>query len=99
MKTSEIFKQAKKILWKGGHNQRAGKDKFICCAIDKLDIPQDERTRAERLIHSYLGGYSTFEIWLAREHGLDSYHMPEKVQQTRHAWLAHLIEHYESIGD
>lgn len=100
MKTSEVFKRAKKYLAKTElktfSNTQAN---HICYAIQLTTCTEDDKTRTRRIIHSYLDGLPTFSAWLNMVHGIDYAEDMDKLQRTRHAWLNHLIEHYESIGD
>ena len=113
MKTSHVFKKAKRILarnyketkWQWG--ERNKREQFICIALCRLasdgEITKADRHRCEKIVMDLLGGYGTLESWL-----IEQGHAPgtpftgahhTKVQVTRHAWLAHLIAHYKAKGD
>ena len=102
MKTSKVFKVAKKKLWDGVVDLRpTNKERFICNAITfSPNIPSEDRKRARGIVNSLLGKHGTLEDWLRANHKIhftrdDS----ERRQLTRRAWLDHLIAYYESIGD
>ena len=97
MKTSQVFIRAKKLLSTGPADY--GKTEYICYAIDRTRCPKVDREKAKNIIADLLCGYVTFGIWLEQEKGIENDRTGTKVQETRHAWLDHLIEHYESIGD
>ena len=46
-----------------------------------------------------LDGNYTFGGWLENTKGIENDRCGAKVQETRHAWLDHLITHYSNIGD
>jgi hypothetical protein len=62
---------------------------------------------AKSVIKNLLGRQITLEDWLLRNghvkhsdlYGKTQFFNRAKMQATRHAWLDHLIQHYESIGD
>ena len=97
MKTSQVFTRAKKLLSTG--NGDYGKTEYICYAIDRTRCPKVDREKAKNIIMQLLDGNYTFGSWLEREKGIENDRCGAKVQETRHAWLDHLIEHYESIGE
>jgi len=102
MKTSEIFKAAKKHLWSGaGELNGQSKERYIChaiywrvtgCSIDKVH-------HAKKIIALLLEGHYTLDDWLWANHKINGGDDRRKLQRTRQAWLDHLIAHYESIGD
>ena len=112
MKTSEAFKEARKRLWNGiGEYCGANKDHFICVALDHA-VAVDTATviRCQVILDNLLEQHGCLEDWLIAKEHLDpmflSQHSVEdfpdimrKVQVTRRAWLDHLINHYQSIGD
>lgn len=97
MKTSQVFIRAKKLLSTGLNGK--GKPEYICYAIEKTMCDDVDKARATEIIMEGLSGYVTFGSWLENEKGIENDRCGAKVQETRHAWLDHLIEHYESIGD
>lgn len=58
-----------------------------------------DKEKAKSIIMKLLDNHYTFGGWLEHEKGITNDRCGEKVQETRHAWLDHLIEHYKSIGD
>jgi hypothetical protein len=102
MKTSEIFKAAKKHLWNGvGEWNGQPKERYICHAIywRVVGCSIDEVHYAKRIIALLLEGYDTLDEWLTAVHGINPYDDTKKLQRTRQAWLDHLVKHYKSIGD
>lgn len=101
MKTSKVFQTAKKRLWDGeGDWCRTDKEKFICIAIwETPNIPDRDKIKARRIVENLLGGHDTLEGWLSETHQIRAYNDAQKTQQTRRAWLDHLIAHYKRIGD
>lgn len=105
MKTSKAFKIARNKLWDGyGTICPPGKERYICYALTaggryRSPAVREDFLRAERIIMTLLGGYVALELWLAGVHGIGWYGQTPKLQATRKAWLDHLIEHYESMGD
>ena len=97
MKTSTALKRTKAKLWGGEGVRPANKQGSICYAACRAgdsayEIVTDVVMRLLKP-YAYLGG------WLEAHHNIDASLDPVKYQRTRHAWLDHLIEHYESIGD
>jgi hypothetical protein len=101
MKTSAIFKAAKKHLWNGvGNHFDSPKERFICVAICwKTECSFKEQDKTTKIIQKLLGKYETLEEWLLQKHRINANTDPIKLQKTRQAWLDHLIKHYQSIGD
>ena len=114
MKTSEVFKKAKGVLarnwveaqWVRG--EPGTREQFICIALLRLaqrkKIRYSDRYRCEQIINRLLGGVGTLESWLISQgHVPDEWSLTNedrtKMQVTRHAWLRHLIAHYQSLGD
>lgn len=97
MKTSQVFIRAKKFLSTVPYEK--GKTEYICYAIDRTRCPKVDREKAKNIIADLLDGYLTLGSWLAYEKEIVNDRCGKKMQVTRHAWLDHLIEHYESIGD
>jgi len=110
MKLSQIFREAKYELWNGFGQPY--QPKFVCHAINRLfarhPLHDDRIYAAKHVISELLNGHTTLEDWLvANKHcRMEDLYMingnfrdPKKIQATRHAWLNHLIQHYESIGN
>lgn len=105
MKTSEVL--AKVFMHLGTGENMMSHRRHICNAIDYLYfhakvIGDIDRTRVKNLIRGHLGLYATLEWWLYKNHGIpirNTMAYRKKIMVTRHAWLAHLIEHYQSKGD
>ena len=97
MKTSQVFIRAKKLLSTGPDDW--GKPEYICYAIEKTRCSEVDKVRTTEIIMEGLSGWVTLGSWLVNEKGIENDRRGAKVQETRHAWLDHLIEHYESIGD
>ena len=56
------------------------------------------------IITKLLGEHSSLVGWIREFHGgglsdLEIASQKVRMQTTRHAWVDHLIKHYESIGD
>ena len=111
MKTSAVFKRAKKQLattyGEVGYYNSAGKEQFICIALwtaaertKRITVKDVER--CEDILASRLEGAHTLEAWL-----LDKGCIPfgwttstrDRIQQHRHAWLDMLIAEFEVKGD
>lgn len=101
MKTSKVFKAAKKGLWNGKSDWFAtGKNRFICGSIWQApNICAEDKRKAINIVAHLLGKFETLEGWLLSNHQISAYQDQPKAQETRRAWLDHLINHYESIGD
>jgi len=101
MKTSKVFKAAKEQLWDGEGNWfESGKERFVCVAIlEAPNIRVMDKRKARYIVQCLLGGHESLEGWLNATHQIRAYDERCKAQITRHAWLDHLINHYESIGD
>lgn len=111
MKTSEVLREAKKILWTGVGRPSAGKPKFICHALNRTVLGDGSNWKdiqlAKHIIHELMRPHITLEDWLiAKGHVLhkqlyagSQFRNRHKLQATRHAWIDHLIAHHESIGD
>jgi len=93
MKTSEALRETKKHLWSGVRNE--GGREFICNAADVAGVARIVKPIINRMIFPS----STFTVWLFRNGVPDPTGDYPKLQATRRAWLDHLIEHYESLGD
>lgn len=102
MKTSEIFKAAKKHLWNGvGEWREQSKERYICHAIywRVMGCSINEVHYTKQIISLLLEGHDTLEEWLWAKHRISANNDTKKLQQTRQAWLDHLVKHYKSIGD
>ena len=97
MKTSEVFKRAKKLLSTGPDDW--GKPEYICYAIDRVRCTNVDKQKAKDIIMDLLEGNYTFGSWLENAKGIENDRTGPKLQETRHAWLDHLITHYSNIGD
>ena len=97
MKTSQVFTRAKNKLSHGPHEY--GKTEYICYAIARTKCSVGDKEKAIAIIMNLLEGCITLGSWLDIVQGIENARYGKKVQETRHAWLDHLIEHYESIGD
>jgi len=109
MKTSQVFKQAKKYLWTGDLNDSFDKSMYICHAISDVgDIYgryyHTPYERAKRLIHFRIAPHYDLESWV-RSNVKGSHKVLNKASGTkqlqayRHRWLDALIEEFESKGD
>jgi len=96
MKTSEVFKRAKKLLSTGDN---MGKTDYVCYAIDRTKCPFSDKEKAKAIVMKLLDGNYTFGGWLENAKGIENDRYGTKIQETRHAWLDHLITHYSNIGD
>ena len=102
MKTSQVFRKAKKRLAMNEYERysTAGKNTYICSAIETCGVHHLDIVRTQEIIKNLLGTeHYTFASWLSDNGVLNPLSDYLKLQQTRQAWLDHLIEHYESIGD
>ena len=97
MKTSQVFIRAKNFLSTGPGQY--SKTVYICYAIDRTRCSDIDKEKAKDIIMELLDGCQTFGMWLEHAKGIANDRHGVKIQVTRHAWLDHLIEHYESIGD
>lgn len=91
---AEVFKQAKKLLWDGTPEDRAGV-LYICNAVNKTESSIALKIAAIRVIQDRLGGYSTVTQWLFRKHGIypDTF---QELQVYRQAWLDELIKEFSA---
>ena len=97
MKTSQVFTRAKKFL-STGHGDY-GKTAYICYSIDRVRCSARDKQKARDIIMQLLDNNYTFGGWLENVKGIENDRTGAKLQETRHAWLDHLIEHYESLGE
>jgi len=99
MKTSEAFIATKPWILDGVENNHL-KSTYVCIAACDVSIVCAAKVRA--VVLPLLDSWSTLENWLEAEHGIRPSSRAiyiEKMQATRHAWVDHLIAHYQSIGD
>lgn len=114
MKTSEVFKHAKRHLAKDYTDYICSRtfdqQKFICISIDVAFSQTQRLTVADRdrcldVIASRLGRHDTLEGWLAaegcigKEYNLLDSSTKDRIQKHRHAWLDKLIAEFEAKGD
>lgn len=97
MKTSQVFTRAKKLLSTGPDDH--GKTEYICYAIERTSCPFPDKRKATDIIMKLLDNNYTFGGWLENVKGIENDRVGGKMQETRHAWLDHLITHYSNIGD
>ncbi len=105
MKTSEIFRQARSLLWVGdnavplgnGPGEHTQRPAAICFCIDKLDATRVERSKAKRLLLERLQPELTVTSWVRRRRlpGITY----RRIQDHRRAWLDRLIAEFEAKGD
>lgn len=93
MKTSKAFKLTKKFVSK---NEDDDLEQFICIAAIDADVSY----KIVPIIENLLDGYYTLSEYVEEKTGISYFNQDyKKMQKTRHAWLDHLIKHYQSIGD
>ena len=98
MKTSTAFKLTKEKLWDGrGRSIPDGKADCVCYAAANAGV--QVKILVVPIIEKLLAGSVYLSGWLMKHHGIDTWQNDLKLQRTRHAWLDHLIAHYESLGD
>lgn len=95
MKTSTAFKRTKAQLWDGKGKLQRGS--AVCYAA--IQAGDDVYDIVSPIIQQLLGGCSYLGSWLRHYHGINVGPDIRRYQLTRHAWVDHLIAHYESIGD
>ena len=91
MKTSEALRKTLDNLWDGWSDRG---ERYGCWAAHEAGTKEIVCP----ILLKLLDGAGSLEAWLKRK-GIHVGHRFVKVQATRDAWLTHLIEHYESIGD
>ena len=94
MKTSTAFRLAKASLWDGEGDIDTMRE-FVCIAAG----PGKAGRVVKTIIRDLIAPCITLEGWLSDRVEENVYGNPRRMQITRHAWLDHLISHYESIGD
>jgi hypothetical protein len=111
MKTSEVFKQAKRCLAMDYSEtcNTPTKEKFICIAVTTAAAYTKRMTvadvkRCEGIVKSRMDGEYTLESWLV-DRGcipvkfLNDRNILDRIQAHRHAWLDLLIAEFEAKGD
>lgn len=104
MKISEVLKACKKHLAKnwGEACREYNKPKYICYAINRCeDVPEWDKRQARNYVLKQLDGCYTLEEWLAVKHNtsmLFSKVELDKLQETRRAWLKHMIKQLRKEG-
>lgn len=105
MKTSEVFTHAKKYLAKNPKEIGSyHKTQWICYAINHTGLDgalHKDIAKAKNIIAELIKPLGCFETWLSVNHNIECETRRDfnKLQVTRHAWLDHLIAHYQSMGD
>ena len=97
MKTSAALRRTKEKLWDGVEWPRLGKNTYICYAASSCS--PEVREKVVPIIGELLEPYAYLDTWLMSKHGIDTFQDRVKTQVTRHAWLDHLVQHYEAQGD
>jgi hypothetical protein len=112
MKTSEVFKRAKRCLAMDYSEtcNTPTKEKFICIAITTAAAYTKRMTsrdieRCTGIVESRLEYAATLGGWLAdrgcvaRDYYLTERTTKDRIQAHRHAWLDSLIAEFEAKGD
>ena len=109
MKTSQVFKQAKKYLWTGDLNDSFNKSSYICHAISDVGYIYGRHyhtpyERAKCFIQFSIAPHYDLEDWVrANVKGahkvLNKAGGTEQMQAYRHRWLDALIKEFEAKGD
>ena len=95
MKTSEAFRKTKEHLWDGIRPMPGGKAPTVYNAARHAGV----NDIVKPIIMELLRPSIFLAAWLLRNHGIDAWADIRRYQKTKHAWIDHLIEHYESLGD
>jgi hypothetical protein len=101
MKTSEVFRRARRRIWEGRYSKTGPQSRFICYAIlfDATATPK-ERRKAIDIVTKRLHPYHSMEDWLmARGVSAAQVLTVWKMQAHRKAWLTMLIKEFEAKGD
>ena len=96
MKTSEALRLTKKHLFDSNGEITRYEAYAVCTAAYKAGVHSVVAPIIRALLKN---DYPFLGNWLRAKHGIRPNLDAKKYQQTRHAWVDHLIEHYESIGD
>ena len=94
MKTSQALRLTKAKLWDGVSPRPEGKAYYGCDAASMAGV----YSIVSPILIRLLGGPRTLGGWLF-DRGNYEPRDTVKMQATRHAWLDHLIEHYEALND
>lgn len=95
MKTSECFRKIKnKFYYYTPIRQSA-----FLCFVAKQCLPPESALKIKSILGNLLDGRYTLERWLIEFYPHLDTSCKDMMNVTRLAWLDHLIEHYESIGD
>lgn len=103
MKSSELIKQAKELLWDGGDDTEHCKDEYICYALLHAASTPSQGRLAQRIrdsIEVRLHPWNNLYSWLRYEANIpDKMLTNERVQAHRLAWMNKLIKEYKAKGD
>lgn len=109
MKTSQVFKQAKKYLWTGDLNDSFNKSSYICHAISDVGYIYGRHyhtpyERAKCFIQFSIAPHYDLEDWVrANVKGahkvLNKAGGAKQLQAYRQRWLDALIKEFEAKGD
>ena len=108
MKTSKVFKIAKKHLSKTYEDTLTGPQQFICNALelahDVGEITDDNCMDCQCIVQERMEGAVTLEAWLILKGYLPQKFLHDKelcqrIQDYRHAWVNELIREFEAKGD
>lgn len=105
MKTSEVLRLAKKLLWNGKEFRPWDRWTYVCVAVDETGTtygaPYKDRIRVKRMISKRLKPFYDVEDWLAdRVSPTTIYRASEyKIQQYRHRWVNAMIAEFKAKGD
>ena len=96
MKTSEALRLTKAKLWDGLGLRPLGFSSSIQAASRSLEY-LEVYAKVRPVIVLLLYPHFELDMWLfVRGHDISD---TAKLQATRHAWLDHLISHYEALND
>ena len=100
MKTSNVFRRAKRQLLNEISAPSSTEAGFICSCIRRVRAPWPDKHRALRVIRERMGGCMALGDWLRYEHDVpDEDITATLVQAHRTAWLDLLIAEFEAKGD
>jgi len=102
MKTSKCFKRIKEAAL-----QKNPEVMWFICIVAKDVLTKEDAIGVRNLIRELLGGFVSLSNWLScnsdeyekEQSSMSDEDWCDKLHNTRIAWLDHLIDHYESIGD
>jgi hypothetical protein len=96
MRISEVLKLARPRI-------EDRRNRFLCDAIVEMQIGMVDMVKTKGFIDAQLGGGDSMYClanWLFDHHGILVFdYSDEKLKNTRLAWIDHMIEYLESIGD